>query len=157
MNANTPLFRGALTVALLWIAAWGAFAGINYRNEMDELESSRYRTPDWLTENCYNYTFSLGDFHEQSHEGTSACLDNARKLHLRLIMGEDKIITERAFKSFSLKGFLPAVALLATIAFWRIIDGIFREVVAILRGAISSYLKWLRGGSTKPPKDSDAQ
>jgi len=67
-------------------------------------------------------------------------------MHISLIESGNQFALEQACKSFGWKGALPALLLLAVVAFWTLITtGMGR--------AGSSYFNWLRFGSTKPHSD----
>jgi hypothetical protein len=145
MNANTPLFRGALTVALFWIAAWAYLTFSDYRLEIERLDLSQYTLPDYLSDDCHR---SKIDFSGESlkdrpptYEELQSCLAIALNSHTQLVESSKDFALQHASKSFVFKGALPALGLLVIIAFWQSIAGTFMRISR-------AYLRWLRSGSS---------
>lgn len=144
MNANTPLFRGALTVAILWIAAWGYFTFSPYRAEIERLDLSRYTLPDYSADDCHapkiDFSGEVWKNRPPNTEEMQSCLTIARNSHIQLIASSKDFALKQALQSFAFKGALPALSLLMIMAFWQ---GIADTFLRISR----AYLRWLRFGS----------
>lgn len=152
MKIHTPVFRGALTIAFLWIVIWGYLSFSRYQSEMEGLERSRFSTPDYLTDDCYasNFDFEAERLREPTQKERLSCLDNARESHTKGIASSKDFVIEQAWKTFLFTGVLPALGFLAIVAFWRnIIGGFFRV------GWV--YVNWLRFGSSNPSDKSSEQ
>jgi hypothetical protein len=145
MNTNTPLFRGALTVALFWITAWGYLSFSSYRAEIDRLDLSRYTLPDDMAEDCnrpkIDFSGEVWRDRPPAAEETQSCLTIAQNSHSKIIASSKNFALEQALKSLIFKGALPAVGLILIIAF-------FRRIADILLSIIRTYLRWLRFGSS---------
>ncbi len=145
MNANTPLFRGALTVVLLWIAAWAYLTFSDYRVEIERLDLSRYTLPDYLSDDCHrskiNFSGEAWKDRPPTSEELQSCLTIARNSHTQLIASSKDFALQQALKSFVFKGALPALGLLVIVAFWQSIAGAFMRISR-------AYLRWLRSGSS---------
>lgn len=152
MNIHTPIFRGALTIAILWIAICGYLFVNEYRSEIERLGFSGYITPDYLTDNCYaqKFDFEAERLREPTEDERQSCLNIAQGSHAESIASSKKFVTEQAWKGFAFKGALPALALLAIVAFWHSIINGFSRVG-------SAYMSWLRFGSSGSPEDKDGQ
>ena len=83
MKIYTPAFRGALTIAFLWIVIWGYLSFSHYESEMEGLELSRYSVPDYLTDDCYasRFDFDAERLREPTQKERQSCLDIARDPH----------------------------------------------------------------------------
>jgi hypothetical protein len=153
MNANTPFFRGALTVALLWIAAWGYFTLSSYRAEIERLDSTRYTLPDYLSDDCHrskiDFSGEVLKDRAPTTEEVQSCLSNAHNSHTQLIASSKDFTLQQALKSFAFKGALPPFVLLNIIASWQSISAAFMHVSR-------SYLRWLRFGASGQ-QDGDAE
>lgn len=150
MNIDTPIFRGGLTLAALWLAIWGYIIVANYQSEIGRLKLERYALPEYLTDECYTqkFDFEAERLREPTHAETQLCLDIATESHARLIASSKAFATDQALKGFALKGALPAAALLVVIAFWH-------SIISALTRIGGVYVKWLRFGSSGPPENKD--
>jgi hypothetical protein len=147
MNINTPYFRAALTIAVLWIAAFSYQIYSGYREAYQSTEYAAYGVPEKETDQCMSKV--LDDtkpgfqFREQTSGERSECYRRATQEHIRHVESSNQFALEQAWKSFGWKGALPPLLLLAVVAFWRFIStGVGR--------AGSGYFNWLRFGSIKP-------
>jgi hypothetical protein len=145
MNTNTPVFRAALTLALLWLAAWGYFTFSHYREEIERLDLSRYSPPENLTDDCYasKFDFEAERLRNPTHEERQSCVKIAHDSHTQLIASSKDFAIERAWKSFIFKGALPVLGLFAIIVFWGSIANTFLRISR-------TYMRWLRFGSSAP-------
>lgn len=150
MNIHTPIFRGGLTLAAIWIAVWGYILATGYQSEIVRLELERYTIPERLTDDCYalKFDFEAERLREPTLAEKQLCLDIARVSHTRLLASSKAFATEQAWKGFALKGALPATAMLGMIAFWHSI------VIAFSRVG-GAYVKWLRFGASGSPEKKD--
>lgn len=152
MSTNTPFFRGALTVAAIWIAIWGYLTISEYRSETDRLNSSRFYPPDYLTDDCHSQQLDPSSdpwrWRDPTLEEVQSCLSTAQEIHTRSVESSRDFAIERAWKDFLLKGLLPAAILLLLVGFW---SGLIAK--ASLAG--TSYLNWLRFGSSGSSEQKD--
>lgn len=144
MNTNTPFFRVALTIALLWIASFGYNIFTSYQDAYKPTEYVGYSIPDYLTDQCYASKINFGAENWHDREPTnveiSSCLTTARASHRRSIEAGNEFAFKRAKTNILLWGILPAICFLLVVAFWSNISlGLSR----VGRG----YLNWLRFGS----------
>ena len=147
MNTNTPFFRVALTIALLWIASFGYNVFTSYQGAYQSTEYIGYSIPDYLTEECFASKIDFEAENWRDREPTnveiSSCLTTARASHRRSVEASNEFAFKRAKTNILLWGLLPAIGLLLVAAFWsKIATGISR----VIRG----YLNWLRFGSKIP-------
>ena len=154
MNTNTPFFRGALTIAAIWIAVWGYLSISEYRSETERLNSSRFYPPDYLTDDCHSQQLDPSSddwrWRDPTSEEVQSCLSTAQEIHTRSIESSSAFEFKRAWKDFSLKGLLPAAILLLLVAFWS-------GLIANARLAGTSYLSWLRFGSSGSSEKKDEE
>lgn len=154
MNTNTPFFRGALTVAAIWIAIWGYLSISEFRSATERLNSSRFYPPDYLTDDCYSQKLEPSSdpwrWRDPTSEEVQSCLSTAQEIHARSTESSAAFEFERAWKGFSLKGLLPAAVLLILVAFWN-------AIIANARLAGTNYLNWLRFGSSSSSEKKDKE
>lgn len=155
MNINTLYFRAALTIATIWIAAFAYLTYSSYREEYRPTEYASYSVPEEETDECFSTVLDTTkqnfQFRERTSEERSECYRQAAQRHIRLIESGNQFVLEQAWKSFGWKGALPALLLLAVVAFWAFIS-------TNVGRAASGYFNWLRFGSTKPNSaDTDKQ
>ena len=147
MNMNTLYFRAALTIAAIWIAAFGYLTYSGYRDAYRSTEYATYSIPEEETYQCTSTVLDANkqgfQFREQTSEERSVCYRRAGQEHIRLIESGNQFALEQAWKSFGWKGALPALLLLAVVAFWTLIS-------TSASRAGSSYFNWLRFGSIEP-------
>lgn len=150
MNIHTPIFRGGLTLAVLWIAIWGYIFVTEYQSKIERLELERYTTPEYLTDDCYALKpdFEAERLREPTQAEKQSCLDIARDSHTRLIASSKAFAIEQAWKGFGWKGALPAAALLFIIAFWN-------SIISALSRVGGAYVKWLRFGTSGSTENKD--
>ncbi|HVJ00146.1 MAG TPA: hypothetical protein VM657_13885 [Sphingomonas sp.] len=151
MNMKTPCFRAALTVAAVWIVIFASLSYSDYRQAYRSTEYAGYDIPEEETYQCRSTILDVTkpgfQFREQTSDERSACYKKAAQAHVRLIESGNRFALEQAWKAFGWRGALPALALLAVVAFWT-------SISAGVGRAASSYFNWLRFGSTKPDTGS---
>jgi hypothetical protein len=79
-----------------------------------------------------------------------SCVSIARETHIRSIASSRSFEIEQAWKDFSLKGLLPTAILLLLVAFWS-------EIIARAKLVGTSYLNWLRFGSSVSSEKKDEE
>lgn len=147
MNTNTLYFRGALTVAAIWIVAFAYLTYSDYRIAYRSPEHASYSIPEEETDRCRSTMLDVTKqdfvYRERTSEEQSACYTSAIEGHRRQIKSDNWFALQQAWKSFGWKGAFPALLLLAVVAFWA-------PVSTGASRAGSGYLNWLRFGSNQP-------
>ena len=150
MNVNTLNFRAAVTIAAIWVAV---FAYLSYSGYHDAYRSADYATfgiPE-ETSQCQDTVLDLTkqgfQFRERTSEERSDCYSRTMQEHIRLVSSGNQFALEQAWSSFGSTGLLPALLLLAVVAFWTLISTGIGRVGKI-------YFNWLRFGSTKADSES---
>lgn len=153
MNTNTPFFRAALTISVLWIATFAYLSYASYSAVYQSPEFAAYALDDSQVDDCASFVFDASKPGYQLRERTSAetatCYKLASEQQVRLTESNNQFALVQAFKSFGWKGLLPAISLLAIVAFWSLLSsGAGR--------ATTGYINWLRFGPKKLVRDNKA-
>lgn len=140
-RTNTPLFRVALSAALLWIGGCTIAAYFNLKAVQPY--NSR---PDYYEQKdiCGYPTPSLtpsGEFTARAtpQEQISACFNQVDATYRGYEASERKTIISRS----AIWGIAPALIILLLTAYWT-------DLITLLRGWLAAYAGWVRGGPGDP-------
>lgn len=140
-RTNTPLFRVALSMALLWVAGWtiAAYFGLKAVPAYDS-RPDYYEQRDACTYPIPSLTPS-GEFTARAapQEQVSACLNQVEGTYRRYEASErETVITRSATWEI-----VPALLILLMTAYWA-------DLIKRLRGWIAAYAGWVRGRPNDP-------
>ena len=143
MNINTPLFRGALSLVVIWLIVWAYLSFQSFQTGYrDPLGITVAADPE-VTAECYSAKpdFSRADFKlkEPTAQEQAECVDRSLQNYRQLTQSSNEWLAWHSSEEFLKIGLLPAVGLLIVIAFWTTLAG---AGVAIAR----RYANWLRNG-----------
>ena len=146
MITDTPIFRGALSVAIAWLMIFGFITYHSYRENYKSVYLAAFEVPENYTENCSDEIIDWGDANltrkKPSPEETRLCLKIATDVYQNIIRANNEFEFRRSWIDFLQRGLTPALILLTIVALWR---SLVSRIVFIGQ----KYGMWLRYGFRK--------
>lgn len=153
MNVDTPLFRGTLSLVAIWLALWAYLTFQSYQSEYREPHEINFSGGPEITAECYSQKLDFRGtnpvWREPTTEEKADCLDRSFDAQLKRTLESNEALVWQSLKKCLKVGLIPAISLLALIAFW---SSLARVCVSIAR----RYANWLRHG-TKGNTDIDGR
>jgi hypothetical protein len=147
MNINTPWFRGALSIAPIWLAIVAFSAVRSYAGAYRP--PSQVTLPDWAMTKCSDLKIdwrgsNIVGNRQPTPQEVQDCLALEDKSYRQLVESDNTDLLYQSFRTFVLGGIAPALAVLFAVAFWR-------RLTLAGGDAGRRYVRWLREGSQDDP------
>jgi hypothetical protein len=144
-STRTPLFRIALTIAVLWIG-FATFQGWEARNAVQSHTFGE--SYDTAAADCAEITdLAPGaglNFVTKPNPDHIGCLERVNRLYAGYEADEKHRVTIAALK----RALIPAAVLLLLAAFYR-------QIASALALATARYVRWIKGGTSSDTRNPE--